>query len=47
MDRVDNDQIREPYQDVKGKEKDWFSNSFGHEGYHPILIGYGTFLMFH
>jgi hypothetical protein len=36
MDRINNDRIQEPHQDVQDREKDEFSNSFGLEDYHPI-----------
>jgi hypothetical protein len=47
MDKIDNDWIQKPYQDVQDEKKDEFSNSIGHEDYHPFLFGDGTFLMFH
>jgi hypothetical protein len=36
MDRIDNDRIQEPHQDVQDRDNDESSNSIGHEDYHHI-----------
>jgi hypothetical protein len=36
MDKIDNDGVQEPHQDVQDKEEDESFNSIGHEDYHPI-----------
>jgi hypothetical protein len=36
MDRRDKYQAQELHQDIQNKEKDEYSNSITHEGYHPI-----------
>jgi hypothetical protein len=36
---MNNDQIQEPYQNVKGGKKNESSNSIGYEDNNPILFG--------
>ncbi len=45
MEEIDHDGVEGPHQDVQDREKDEFSNSIGHEDYHPIWLESGTFLV--